>query len=185
VVTVVTVENITPGGRMSAVPAPNAMPVFLRDGRTVRIRALTSSDASALHKAIDHADGFDLYRRFMGTPPPTHVLLRLLRSADGVHDAVLGAFAGNELTGVAQFDRADEAPTAELAIEVATSWQRCGLGSALLAELCALACSRGITCLTAYYFTDNTPLVRLLVSTGRSRWIGSECGATSAELDLK
>jgi RimJ/RimL family protein N-acetyltransferase len=157
----------------------------LADGRTVQIRPLTSADGDALIDAIAGADSFDLYRRFMGSPPAPHVLVRLLGAADGVHDAVLGAFDGATLVGVAQFDRGDDEPTAELAIEVATAWKRCGLGAAMLRALAGLAASCGITTLTAVYFADNAALCHLLQATGASRWTGSEGGASSAELDLR
>jgi acetyltransferase len=169
---------------MSAASAPTSTALALRDGRVVRVRPLTSLDAAALADAITHADTFDLYRRFMGTPPSTHSLVRLLDHIDGVHDVALGAFASAQLVGVAQFDRVDDEPEAELAIEVATSWQRCGLGRTLLSELCVVAHSRGITHLNASYFADNTPLIRLLQSTGRSRWVSTQRGAANAEIDV-
>jgi RimJ/RimL family protein N-acetyltransferase len=157
----------------------------LRDGRTVRIRALTGSDARALREAVGRADHDDLHRRFMGTPPPSSELIRLLAAADGVHDAALGAFDAEErLIGVAQFDRVDEEPTAELAIEVAHDWQRTGLGSALLRELGVLAAAVGIRRLTAVYFSDNTAIMRLLHDTGCARWVDSRGGASTAELDV-
>lgn len=159
--------------------------VTLSDGRRIRLRPLTAADAVALADAIHAADSFDLYRRFMGRPPATHVLVRLLSAVDGIHDAVLGAFDGDErLIGVAQFDRADDESSAELAIEVATRWKRCGLGTAMLRELSAMAAARGITRLTADYFTDNVPLIRLLHATGASRAIGASDGASTAELNV-
>jgi RimJ/RimL family protein N-acetyltransferase len=160
-------------------------PVSLRDGRSVALRRLTDADGDALIEAVHCADAFDLRRRFMGHPPPDHVVIRLLHAADGIHDSVLGAFdVDGRVVGVAQFDRRDDLPTAEFAIEVATGWQRCGLGAAMLRELASLAMSCGVVQFTAVYFADNTPIIRLMRSTGCTRWLGSECGASTAELDL-
>jgi RimJ/RimL family protein N-acetyltransferase len=157
----------------------------LRDGRLIQLRPLTGADAPALAAAIHEADSFDLYRRFMGSPPPAHLLVRLLSTADGIHDALLGAFDdAGLLVGIAQFDRTDDLPCAELAVEVATGWKRCGLGIALLHELAAMALARGITRLTAFYFTDNAPLIRLLWATGACHGTGGSDGASSAELDV-
>jgi RimJ/RimL family protein N-acetyltransferase len=162
-----------------------AMPVRLRDGRLISLRPMTMADAPALYDAVRRADSFDLYRRFMGRPPPTQVLLRMLAKSNGIHDAVLGAFSiDGRLVGVAQFDRADDTPSAELAIEVASDWQRCGLGRIMLREIAAMAQLRGIASLTADYFADNLPLVALLQSTGASRWIGSRDATSNAELDV-
>jgi RimJ/RimL family protein N-acetyltransferase len=157
----------------------------LADGRTVRLQVLTAADAPALTEAIHGADSFDLFRRFMGAAPPAHVLVRLLSTADGIHDAVLGAYDVEErLVGIAQFDRTDDLPSAELAVEVATGWKRCGLGTALLHELAVMAAGRGITRLTAFYFTDNAPLIRLLHATGACTGTGGSDGTSSAELDV-
>jgi hypothetical protein len=88
------------------------------------------------------------------------------------------------LLGVAQFDRRDDAPTAEFAIEVATDWQRCGLSVAMLRRLAVLAAAHGITHFTAVYLADNTPIIRLMRSTGCTRWLGTECGTSAAEVDI-
>jgi GNAT superfamily N-acetyltransferase len=163
-----------------------AMPVRLRDGRTISLRRMTALDAGALCDAVQHANSFDLYRRFMGRPPPPQVLTKLLGAANGVHDALLGAFGiDGRLVGVAQFDRVDDNPTAELAIEVATDWQRCGLGRILLRQLAAIADACGITGLTAVSFADNAPLIHLLHSTGASRWMGSAQTESTAQLDVR
>jgi RimJ/RimL family protein N-acetyltransferase len=162
-----------------------AIPVRLRDGRTIVLRLMTARDSDALISAVKRADSFDLYRRFMGRPPPNHVLVRMLRNADGVHDAVLGAFGiDGRLVGVAQFDRAGDEPSAELAIEVASDWQRCGLATIMLRELAAMAELRGIQTLTAVAFADNAPLIHLLHSTGASRWMGAASAASTAQLDV-
>jgi RimJ/RimL family protein N-acetyltransferase len=162
-----------------------AIPVRLRDGRLISLRPMTTSDGHALYDAVRRADSFDLYRRFMGRPPTTQVLLRMLAKSDGIHDAVLGAFSiDGRLVGVAQYDRDDEKPAAELAIEVASDWQRCGLGRIMLREVAAMAARRGIDTLTALYFADNSPLIALLQSTGASRWVGSRDSASTAELDV-
>jgi RimJ/RimL family protein N-acetyltransferase len=165
---------------------PTVHPTTLPDGRMATIRALTGADADALSAAVQHADSRDLRRRFMGSPPPIAVLLERLRAADGVHDVGLGAFdPAGRLIGVAQFDRWDDEPEAELAIEVARDWQRAGLGGVLLHELCRVADGCGITRLTAVYFADNMAIIQLLHSTGHCRWVSTASGASTAELDVR
>src|SRR4051794_28239848 len=117
----------------------------LTDGRAVSIRPLEGRDADALVAAVVNADPMDLRRRFMGVPPPPSYLVRQLKRADGVHDLALGAFDDRgRLVGVAQFDRADDEPTAEVAIEIAKDWQHVGLGTRMMTRLAALALEQGV-----------------------------------------
>ncbi|HET6818664.1 MAG TPA: GNAT family N-acetyltransferase [Mycobacteriales bacterium] len=157
----------------------------LRDGRSVTMRPLERRDATALLDALHRADPMDLRRRFLGTPPPDSYLVNQLRHADGVHDLVLGAFDDTgRLVGVAQFDRPDDKPTAEVAIEVAKDWQRDGLGLALLTHLVELARSRGVHEFTATYFADNIPICRLLRAIGHVITCTYECGEGRMRLSL-
>ena len=157
----------------------------LADGRRVTIRTLGAQDADALVAALRHADPMDLRRRFMGVPPPASYLVKQLRRADGVHDLVLGAFdETGRLVGVAQFDRVDERPTAEVAIEVAKDWQHDGLGFALLHRLADLARERGIHEFTATYYADNIAIRRLLRDIGHVVTSGYEHGEGHMQLSL-
>ena len=155
------------------------------DGRSVTMRPLDGRDADALVAALHRADPMDLRRRFMGMPPPTSYLVKQLKQADGVHDLVLGAFDDNgRLVGVSQFDRLDEGPVAEVAIEVAKDWQHDGLGTALLTQLAELARERGIHEFTATYYADNLPIRRLLRDIGYVVTSGYESGEGHMRLSL-
>lgn len=157
----------------------------LQDGRHVLIRVLDGRDADALTAALDHADPMDLRRRFMGVPPPASYLVKQLRHADGVHDLVIGAFdSDGRLVGVAQFDRVNDEPTAEVAIEVAKDWQHDGLGTLMLTKLAELARDRGIHEFTATYYADNLPIRRLLRDIGRVVTSGYESGEGHMTLNL-
>jgi RimJ/RimL family protein N-acetyltransferase len=151
----------------------------------VLLRPLDGRDADALVAAMKRADPMDLRRRFMGVPPPPSYLVRRLSRADGVHDLALGAFdSAGDLVGVAQFDRADDAPEAEVAIEIATGWQHAGLGTAMLHRLAGLARQRGIHEFTATYYADNVPIRRLLRDVGRVVESGYETGEGHLRLNL-
>lgn len=149
------------------------------------VRTLDSDDADALRAALEHADPMDLRRRFMGVPPPASYLVKQLMRADGVHDLVLGAFdSAGRLVGVAQFDRPDDQPTAEVAIEVAKDWQHDGLGTLMLTRLAELARDRGIHEFTATYYADNLPIRRLLRDIGHVVTSGYESGEGHMRLSL-
>lgn len=166
------------------IPEPR-ITTTLKDGRRVVIRRLHPDDAPALVRAIENANPIDMRRRFMGTPPPTSFLVRRLAVADGIHDYALGAFdADDRLVAVAQFDRIDDEPSADLGIEVARDWQRCGLGRRMLVELADVARRLGICRFTATYYADNIPVRRLLHSSDLLIASGVNQGEGYAVLDL-
>lgn len=157
----------------------------LDDGREVLVRRLTAADEPALRAALTHADPMDLRRRFLGPPPPTSTIVRQLHRVDDVHDLALGAFdAAGRLVGVAQFDRTDDQPVAEFAIELGTAWQRHGLGRLMLDALVEEARAVGITRLTASYYADNLPVRRLIHHSGRVVESGISAGQGYAVLDI-
>lgn len=157
----------------------------LIDGRSVTMRPLDGRDADALIAAVRRADPMDLRRRFMGMPPPASYLVKQLKRADGVHDLVLGAFdETGRLVGVAQFDRSDDGPVAEVAIEIAKDWQHDGLGTAMLNRLAALARDRGVHEFTATYYADNLPIRRLLHDIGHVVTSEYESGEGHMRLNL-
>jgi L-amino acid N-acyltransferase YncA len=160
--------------------------VELADGRRVVVRRLTPADEGALVAAFERADRNDLRRRFMGPPPPASLLLRWLERIDNVHDLVTGAFADNgRLVGVAQFDRSDDAPVAEVAIEVAHDWQKDGLGTVLLTEVAREAVAIGVVEFTATYFADNLAIIRLLHDVGHVVSSEYEYGEGTMRIDLR
>lgn len=172
---------------MSSTPTVRAAGdrVLLADGRGVTVRPLRPGDAAALISALEHEDPWDLRRRFMGTPPPAAMLARQLSRADGFHDFALGAFADDgHLVGVAQFDRTDDEPSAEVAIEVSHGWQRIHLGRALLTTLIECARERGVREFTATYYGDNVAIRRLLHTLGYVVESGIDHGAGYARIHL-
>jgi RimJ/RimL family protein N-acetyltransferase len=163
----------------------DTMRVVLDDGREVTIRPLGHEDGPALEAAFRRADPWDLRRRFMGMPPPVSWLLRQLDKADGIHDLPIGAFTDEgRLVGVAQFDRSDDGPRAEVAIEVAKDWQHAGLGTKLLTKLAEMALVRGVHEFTATYYADNIAIRRLLHEVGHVVDSGFDSGEGYARLDL-
>ena len=161
-------------------------PAALDDGRAVRLRILGRDDALALATAVEGENRVDLYRRFLGTPPPIRTLVARLCAADDVHDLAVGAYdPEGELVAVAQFDRRDERPEAEIALEVAHGWQRVGLGRILLDRLADEARRQGVEVLTASFFADNRAIRKLLLRLGAVMDSAVVSGVASVRVDIR
>jgi RimJ/RimL family protein N-acetyltransferase len=152
------VSAAAPGvGRLAIVPEP-------RPSSDIRIRPLQSSDADRLLEFGCHLSLETRYRRFFSPirslPRP---LLTHLVTVDHDDREALAATVGDQLIGVARYDRsATEPDAAEVAVVIADDWHRHGLGQRLLVELSALAFARGIRVFTATTLIDNRPVAALL-----------------------
>lgn len=104
-----------------------------------------------------------VYRRFHA--PLRHPPVDADRLVAVDHDLreALVAVVGDEVVGVARYDRSPADPgTADVAVVVEDGWQGVGIGRQLLAELTALAARRGVRTLTADVQTDNDRVVGLV-----------------------
>ncbi len=105
-----------------------------------------------------------VYRRFHSPlhSLPAEAVRRLVNVDHDLREAVV-AVVGDEVVGVARYDRSPEDPaTAELAVVVEDAWQGVGLGRQLLTELMDLAARRGVRVLTATVQADNDRMVWLI-----------------------
>ena len=79
----------------------------------------------------------------------------------------VGAFDGDVLVGAAQYFRSSKYPDqAEIAVEVADSHQRRGVGAQLVHELSLLAADDGITHFTATVLAENRAVLGLMRHSG-------------------
>ena len=143
--------------------------ITLRSGHRVLVRALRPDDAPGLAEAFEQLSETSRYRRFFtGKPHLSEQTLAYLTDIDHHdHEALVAVAPGSgQLVGVARFIRIPREPDqAEMAVTVADSWQRRGLGTALLRELAQRAAEEDIR-----YFTDaKTPERADFVRFPRSR----------------
>ena len=134
---------------------------------TIRLRCLTPTDAHHMQELLERMSPLSRYQRY----------LRLVRSftsaeiarfvAVGPGHLAVGAFDGVDLVGVAQYFRSLECPDqAEIAVEVADSHHRHGVGALLVKALAPLAAHDGITHFTATVLAENRAVLGLIRHSG-------------------
>src|SRR5581483_5737527 len=128
-----------------------------RGGARMRIRRLTSDDASLLDRIFEGMSATSRYRRYHSPKPRlTSAERRYLAGADGRRHLALIAFGpGGDPIGVGRAVRFDDdATAAEMAVEVVDAWHRRGVGMELVRRLSDDAAAVGIERLTAVVLTD-------------------------------
>jgi RimJ/RimL family protein N-acetyltransferase len=139
--------------------------ITLRSGHHVLVRALRPDDGPGLAEAFEQLSETSRYRRFFTVKPHlSEQSLALLTDVDHRdHEALVAVAPGSgSLVGVARFVRDPREPDqAEVAVTVIDSWQRRGLGTALLRELAQRAAQEGIRHFTAEILAENQPMLTL------------------------
>ena len=147
-------------------PGTPRPPATRTDG-TIRLRCLTPADGrhlSDLHERLSPDSRYQRYFRLVRSLAPADIARFVAFSPD--HLAV-GAFDGDVLVGVAQYFRSAQRPDhAEVAVEVADSHHRRGVGSRLVLELSRHAADDGITHFTASILAGNRAVLGLMRHSG-------------------
>ena len=137
------------------------------------VRALRPDDAPGLAEAFEQLSETSRYRRFFTAKPHlSEQTLAFLTDVDHHDHEALVAVApdSGQLVGVARFIRIPGEPDlAEVAVTVIDSWQRRGLGTALLRELAQRAAEEGIRHFTAEMLAENKPMLTLARRPGTPR----------------
>ena len=140
---------------------------LLTDGQVVLIRQLDAADTAAVLRLHDQLPERDRYLRFftLGVAGLAELAARLT-TVDDAHRAALGAFAGEQLMGVAHYEILDDPAEAELALVVSHAVQAHGVGTLLLKHLGSLARDHGVRRLVADVLAENTRMMRVLTHSG-------------------
>lgn len=141
--------------------------VPVADGHRIWIRPVLPEDIARIANAFAHADIETIRRRFFTAAPPTdRAHLEYLANVDyRTRLALVAMDAEGNSVGIGRFEATSET-VAEVAIVVAPTWRRRGVGASLLSALEAPAVERGITKLVALYLPENMGVERLLMSIG-------------------
>lgn len=148
-------------GLLDSVRANVSQPaaVACTDGAMIVVRQGQPGDAEAvsdLHRRCSPDSLFQRYHTGLRTMP-RRWLHRLLRPPRGL--SVL-AVCGHEVVGMGQLILGGAGRIAEVSLLVEDSWQRRGVGTALMARLAALAAARGHTSLVAISLPGRDGLFR-------------------------
>jgi acyl-CoA synthetase (NDP forming)/GNAT superfamily N-acetyltransferase len=140
---------------------------LLTDGRVVSIRRLDTSDTTAVLRLHEQLPERDRYLRFftLGVAGLAAFVTRLT-TVDDAHRGALGAFAGDELVGVAHYEVLADPAEAEVALVVSHEVQAHGVGTLLLEHLVALARDRGVRRFVAEALAENTRIRQVFTGCG-------------------
>jgi GNAT superfamily N-acetyltransferase len=131
---------------------------------TVATRPVRPDDLTRFARLWPRLSPETVYRRFhapVRSLPPE--LVRRLVTVDHDRREALVALSGDEVIGVARYDRSPTDPTsAEIALVVEDAWQGMGVGRQLLTELSDLAAARGVQTLTSEVQEDNDRMVAMI-----------------------
>ena len=146
-------------------PADPEQGVALRDGASVRIRAIRPDDAPRLMALCRRLSPRALYQRFFSfrrlLPEEAHAFANVDYHRRMAVVAEVDDRQEPELVGVARYGISDEG-TADIGLVVVDDWQGLGLGSLLLQEILHAGEQRGNHQFSADVLTDNRRALRLL-----------------------
>jgi RimJ/RimL family protein N-acetyltransferase len=143
--------------------------LLLPDGAELLIRPATVEDSDAVRRLHERSSADTRHQRYLtGTRGPSEAQLhRLLEPSGGL---TLLAVCHDPATGddhaVAMANLLAEGDLGEVALLVEDTWQRRGIGTALLRRLLAYAARTGFGALVAHARADNTAILRTLERLG-------------------
>ena len=134
----------------------------MRDGTSLRLRALRPEDEPMLHDLAAHMSHEDLRLRFF-TPVRglTHAVAARLSQLDYDRELALLAEHDDVAVGVAHFFADPDNLRADYAIAVRSDWKGRGIGYLLMRRLIDIAGQRGIGELVGEVLRENEPMLQM------------------------
>ena len=159
--------------------------IILRDGTTVRLRAVREQDAEAVVALFAGLSERSLYYRFMTTHRVDLAEARRIVAPDPENVSIV-AERGGALCGIAAYYRAAAKPErAEVAFAVADALQGHGLGTRMLERLAEIGRDHGVRAFDAYVLGDNLAMMDVFLQSGFALTQGLEQGVFHIALDLE
>jgi GNAT superfamily N-acetyltransferase len=141
----------------------------LRDHANIHVRRLVTEDYDAVVRLTISLTDRERYLRFF-TTHPSHLdeWARSLTELDDPEQLALGAFDGDMLVGVANYNRSNRPEIAEASVVVAHDQHDRGVGTALLQALAVVARGNGVRHLVADVLAENHSMQRVVADAGWS-----------------
>jgi acetyl coenzyme A synthetase (ADP forming)-like protein len=159
--------------------------VVLADGGTVHLRPIRADDDEGLLGLYARLSDESIYLRFFSpVPRPTASQLEHLTGIDYDRRFALVAELGDEIVGVARYDRVGDAE-AEVAFTVQDDQQGRGLGTILLEHLAVIARDHGIDRFVAETLPQNRRMLAVFSDAGFASTRTLDQGTYSVSLDLE
>ena len=158
---------------------------LLTDGRVVQIRPMAPTDADRLvrfHESLSPET--TRFRFFVLHPHLSAQEVARFTTVDHHDREALVALLGDELVGVARYDRLAGTRDAEIAFVVADAWQGTGVGSLLLEHLAARARTEGLKRFVAETLADNRKMLRVFADSGLAPTQSWDCGVAHLVMSL-
>lgn len=142
----------------------------LRDGRTVHIRAMRTSDEAALLKAYERLSPEARYMRFMRVmgEPNIERLRKALASLPASGLGIVATDGDADIFGSALFLIGKDPASCEFSTTVGGDHGGQGLGRALMSALIAAAKQRGLREMEGFVLAKNQPMLKLASRLGFS-----------------
>ena len=156
------------------------------DGRTVRIRPITTDDNERVLQLYEHLSPESMYLRFF-SPVPAEMArdTERLTEVDQDQHVVIAAEVDDELVALARYDRQPPGDVAEAAFVVDDAHQHRGLGTLLLEHLAAIGRDRGIHRFVATILPQNRPMLEVFRDAGYEVTSHFEQGAISVTFSIE
>jgi RimJ/RimL family protein N-acetyltransferase len=154
----------------------------------VVIRELARSDRAAVEFAFGRLGARSREQRFLGFKPALTVRdLEQMTNVDHWHHDALIALSPPPRApiGIAHYFRLEEFDVAEVAVEVVDSWQRRGVGQAIVSALSERARGAGIRSFVATMLRDNRGANALTRQFGPYTVTGSDGTVIEVEIALR
>jgi acyl-CoA synthetase (NDP forming)/RimJ/RimL family protein N-acetyltransferase len=171
--------------RPDGYPATWEADVVLRDGSVAHLRPITPADAEAVRRFHAGQSDESIYMRFFA---PLRQLsdrdVRRFTHVDHVDRVALVATVRGEIIGIGRYDRIT--PTsAEVAFNIADSYQGKGIGSVLLEHLAVIAWESGIEEFTAEVLPQNRKMISVFSEAGYEVTRRIEDGVVSLRFQIR
>lgn len=167
-------------------PTELEVDVVLGSGKKVRLRPIRPDDDEKLVAFHRHLSPDSIYTRYFSFHPELSAdEVRHLTTVDYEDRLALVIEDGDELVGVARYERYPHTDEAEVAFLVRDDYQHLGLGRRLLATLASAARSRGITTFRAETLCRNHDMMSVFHHSGFPMTSTVSAGEISVRLSLK